>query len=172
MKPICFLDVDGVLNVFDAPDDWNDNLFWKNLTFPNPRNHDRLTQRQVILDRRHPNLLALLAADFDIVWATAWRSLANAALSDLLGLPQLPVVEFPHRGGVGGLHWKTPKLADWADGRPFIWIDDEARTGDASWLTSVNPNAMVLRCDPTYGLTDKHVLTALDFAAVLAGSKT
>jgi len=173
MKPICFLDVDGVLNVFDAAADWDDEHHYeKNLVFRNPRNNDRWTQRQVVLDRRHPALLGMLAADFEMVWATAWREAANAALSELLGLPQLPVVTFRHSGGVGGLHWKTPRLADWAEGRPFVWLDDEARSDDAAWLRNVNPDVAVLRCDPVYGLTDKHILDALDFAASLAGSKT
>lgn len=171
MKPICFLDVDGVINVFDAAADWNEHLYEKNLVFRNPRRNDRWAQREVILDRRHPNLLAMLAADFEIVWGTAWEEVANVALSELLGLPEIPVVDFRRTGIIAGLHWKTRRLADWADGRPFIWIDDEARPDDVNWLSTVNPNTLVLHCDPIYGLTDRHVLAALDFAASLAGSK-
>lgn len=172
MKPICFLDVDGVLNVFDAANDWNEHLYERTLIFRNPRMRDRWTQRDVILDRRHPNLLALLAADFELVWGTAWEDLANVALSELLGLPELPVVDFLPSDVAAGLHWKTRRLADWANGRPFVWIDDEPDAKDASWLNTVNPAAVVLRSDPTYGLTDRHVLAALDFASALAGSKT
>lgn len=172
MKPICFLDVDGVFNVFNGDEDWNDHLFEKALVFRNPYRGDRWTRRDVILDRRHPNLLTMLASDFELVWATAWENLANVAMSGLLGLPQLPVVDFHRNGVMAGLHWKTGRLADWADGRPFVWIDDEADTRDASWLNTVNPAAAVLKCNPVYGLGDRHVLAALDFAATLAGSRT
>jgi hypothetical protein len=169
MKPLCFLDVDGVLNVFRATG-LSQDLHNEDLIYKNPAG-GRWTKKPVILDRRHPQLLAMLAADFELVWGTAWEDAANQLLSELLGLEQLPVVHFyGPRYTDSPLHWKTERLAEYADGRPFCWIDDEADRHDAAWLRATNPATLVLVCDPAEGLGEKQVLAALDFAAALAVS--
>lgn len=53
--------------------------------------------------------------------ASTWREEANEAVAPRIGLPRLPVVEWPDAcadGGPQGLHWKTPHLVEWADHRP------------------------------------------------------
>jgi hypothetical protein len=80
----------------------------------------------------------------------------NEVVSPRLGLPDMPVVDFPESDDelVPGLNWKTMCLARWAAGRSFIWIDDEAADADRH-LGSHHPGkALVHRVEPLIGLTD------------------
>ena len=43
-----------------------------------------------------PEVLAELAACYELAWATAWEDNANLLLAPALGLPALPVVRFAH----------------------------------------------------------------------------
>ncbi|MQY24256.1 hypothetical protein [Nocardia macrotermitis] len=43
-----------------------------------------------------------------------------------------------------GLHWKTRTLVTFAAGRPFIWIDDEIRPLDESWVRTNHPGRALL----------------------------
>src|SRR5579859_7214416 len=102
--PLLFLDVDGVVLPIGAD----------------------LDELGVDLGRQ----LAALPAE--LVWATAWEHDANDELAPRLGLPALPVVEWPDasderdaQDAYFGLHWKTRALVEWAAGRDFAWADDE-----------------------------------------------
>lgn len=91
------------------------------------------------------------------MWATTWMDDANECLAPWLGLPPLPLVDWPG-GGEGkprGLHWKTRPLVAWADGRPFVWVDDEITDVDREWVAAHHPvRALLHRVDHRYGLTD------------------
>lgn len=167
VKPLLFLDVDGVINIFGAAPGWSEHLHSEQLIYK--ADNGQWVLKRVILDRRHPKLLAMLEADFQLVWATAWEGAANVLLADVLSLPELPVVRFSRSRWDGSkLHWKTRRLADYADGRPFCWIDDEATGHDAAWLAAVNPAACIQLCDPAEGLGERQVFSALHFAATHA----
>ncbi|WP_341273919.1 hypothetical protein [Krasilnikovia cinnamomea] len=82
---------------------------------------------------------------------------ANEVISPRLGLPELPVVDFPDAEDQleRGLHWKTMFLTRWAAGSPFVWIDDETTDADQRRVMDNHPGrALVHRVDPTAGLTD------------------
>jgi hypothetical protein len=107
-----------------------------------------------------PRLLSLGCAP---VWATTWLDDANAVVAPWLGLPPLPVVDWPRTPDFGGLHWKTRTLVSWAAGRPFVWLDDEITATDRAWITAHHPGpALPHRVDHREGLTDA------DFAALEA----
>lgn len=93
------------------------------------------------------------------MWATTWEHEANEWIGPRIGLPELPVVEWPRplRGDPSGLHWKTRTLADYAGRRPFAWIDDETGAGDRSWLASRHAApTLVLGVAPETGLLPAH----------------
>lgn len=94
---------------------------------------------------------------------------ANEAVAPRLGLPELPVMEWPDAGaddGPRGLHWKARPLVEWADGRPFIWVDDEIGAMDRVWVAAQHRGpSLLLRVDPTKGLTDADFSALTDWLA-------
>ncbi|MEU5908477.1 hypothetical protein ABZ780_29420 [Micromonospora sp. NPDC047467] len=96
------------------------------------------------------------------MWATTWMSDANDVLAPLLGLPTLPVVHWPDSDEMGVLHWKTRGLVEWAQGRPFVWVDDEISDADQQWVSTHHPSrALLHRVDPRRGLTE-HAFTVIE----------
>ncbi len=142
MRPVLFLDVDGPLIPFGAtPAHYPDGR-----QEPNP-----LLAR---LNPEHGRRLANLPCD--LVWATTWMAEANDVIAPRLGLPDLPVVDWPDgEQARPRLHWKTCGLVGFAAGRPFIWVDDEITDADRIWVASHHRGeALLHRVDPRAGLTD------------------
>ncbi|MEV4071546.1 HAD domain-containing protein [Nonomuraea fuscirosea] len=113
--------------------------------------------------------LRLAALPCDLVWATTWEDRANTEIAPRLGLPRLPVVNWPEPSAEDeredrwfGLCWKTRTLVAWASGRPFVWIDDEITDADRAWVSAHHPGRAFLHHVPSArGLTDDD-FTALD----------
>ncbi|MBL1077277.1 hypothetical protein JK358_23020 [Nocardia sp. 2] len=131
LRPLLFLDVDGPLLPFGGP---------------NAKTVD-------------PHLGPLLRAlPCELVWATTWMDEANLHLTPILGLPTLPVMQWPDTPDDGidawfGLHWKTRALVDRAAGGAFVWVDDEIRDSDREWVAANHGGrALLHRVDPRIGL--------------------
>lgn len=152
-----FVDVDGVLIPFQ------------------PRTAERVVSALTRSDGSGNPLLERLCPDDgrrllnlpgDLVWASTWMADANEVVAPRLGLPALPVVEWPDDDEADpqpnmGLHWKTMALTRWAEGRPFVWLDDEMTGADRQWVAAHHPRpALLHRVDSMSGLTD------VDLAAV------
>jgi len=112
------------------------------------------------LNHEHGRQLSQLPCD--LVWATTWMTDASEVIAPRIGLPELPIVNWPDEDEEDhGLHWKTRGLVDWADGRSFIWVDDEITDTDRAWVSAHHHGpALLHRVDPRRGLTDT------DFAAM------
>lgn len=153
-RPIVFLDVDGTLIPFRA----------RSTSCAGDPSGNPLLDRLDPADGRR-----LLALGCQLVWATTWMADANDLVAPRLGLPSLPVVEFPDDEPERGLHWKTATLTRWAAGRPFVWLDDEITDTDRRWVRTHHPGrALPHRVDPLAGLTET------DFASIhrwLAGQR-
>lgn len=152
-RPLLFLDVDGPLLPFGG---------------------SPLSGAREVVARPHlarlrldtgPRLAGLPCT---LVWATTWLEDANAEIASALGLPDLPVVRWPEPTVAHeredqwfGLCWKTRTVVDWADGRPFAWVDDEVTDADRGWVSAHHPGPALLRSiDASRGLRDQ------DFAAL------
>jgi hypothetical protein len=76
----------------------------------------------------------------------------------LLGLPHLAVADLPEaplEDPVGTLHWKTAVLVAAANGRRFIWLDDEISDVDRAWVDKHHRGSALLhRVDPRSGLVE------------------
>ncbi|MFD8701837.1 hypothetical protein ACFV1W_04310 [Kitasatospora sp. NPDC059648] len=171
-QPLLLLDVDGPLNPYAAP----------RLRRPaGYRSHELMptwwAERQarwaegeakplrVWLNPAHG--VELLALPYELVWATGWMEDANTHIGPHLGLPELPYIPWTEMFGEDpdGLHWKTRDVVAWADGRPFVWVDDELGPQDAEWIEANHPGpALVLHVNPRNGLRAEDFATLREWA--------
>ena len=103
-KPVVALDVDGVLNAYGMD---QDRLLpgWEMVTvdvptadIPDspflpevPREETAIPITMVVNPGLHGPWITELRERADVVWATTWEGMANAALCDVLGIEPLPV---------------------------------------------------------------------------------
>lgn len=130
-RPLLFLDVDGTLVPFGVPP-------------PDGRRGDQPW-----------------ALPCDLVWATTWMADANEVIAPLLGLPELPMVDWPDSAEEhDGPHWKPRGLVRWAAGRPFVWVDDEITDADEDWVATHHPGrALLCRVEAAQGITNADLNT-------------
>ncbi|MGI5376415.1 HAD domain-containing protein [Streptomyces sp. CA-251387] len=153
---LLFLDVDGTLIPFGAERPYP--LYEPPQPLPETAAHPLLARVDPALGIR---LRRLAALGCELVWATTWMDDANAALAPWLGLPPLPVVDWPDEGpeprlGPRGLHWKTRPLVARAADRPFVWVDDEITDADRAWVAGHHPSpALLHRVDHRHGPTGR-----------------
>ncbi|MEU2598417.1 HAD domain-containing protein [Streptomyces hirsutus] len=164
-RPFLFLDVDGPLIPFGSSAGHLRTAAVGSLTSPERGNP--------LLKRLDPGLGArLMALGCHLVWATTWMEKANETVSPRIGLPRLPVVEWPDfrvDEDPRGLHWKSRPLVEWAGGRPFIWVDDEISAMDRLWVDASHPGPSLLhRVDPTKGLMNADFSTLTDWLCAAA----
>lgn len=118
-RPLLFLDVDGPLNPYAAePETCPEG--YTTVRVPQesgtagergrPRTHTR--PPRVWLDPSHGP--ALLVLGYEICWATTWMDDANRWIGPVLGLPELPYVDFGtalFNERADGVHWKSGPAA-------------------------------------------------------------
>ncbi|MFE5188716.1 hypothetical protein [Streptomyces sp. NPDC056628] len=172
MRPLLYLDVDGPLNPYAARPERRPEGYTTHRLRPEgwpARYGDTPTRRikplRVWLDPGHGGRLRELAGLYELVWATTWGAEANTFIAPVLGLPELPVVEWSGADGgrADGTFWKTGPLVAHARGRPFAWVDDELRAADQDFVAARHDApALPHRVDARLGLREP------DFAAPAA----
>jgi hypothetical protein len=163
-RPLLFLDVDGPLNPYAAKP-------WRRpegYTTIKVALHPGRALRVWLSPSHGP---ALLALGFELCWATTWMDAANRWIGPVIGLPELPYVDF----GEGlfalrsdGVHWKTEAIVRYAGGRPFAWVDDEQGPADEEYVAARHPGpALLQQVSPRLGLRKGDFTALAEFAATL-----
>lgn len=158
MRPLLLIDVDGVLNPSMS------NSEAKRRGFMTRHAHDSHGWRyRLFLHNDHGRWLKAMTDQFELVWATTWEHTANVAIGPKIGLPELPVVEFDF---VQDQDSKVPGIVRFTQGRPFVWLDDDATDYDRELLEQ-NPKGLLIDIDHRVGLTPEHLEAARSWANAL-----
>ncbi|GGR50536.1 hypothetical protein [Streptomyces aurantiogriseus] len=163
-RPLLYLDVDGPLNPYAAK--------------PERRPEGYTTIRAAVRPGRplrvwlHPGHgAALLGLPYELCWATTWMGEANRWIAPVVGLPELPYVDFGDRLLAlrnDQVHWKTEILVAHAAGRPFAWVDDEQSSADEAYVARHHPApALLHHVNPRVGLREDDFTVLERFAAGL-----
>lgn len=162
LRPLILLDVDGVLNPWhkQGPRWLSVKAVCDGATFP------------VVLNPEHGPMLLQLAAETgaELVWATTWEHHANREIGPLIGLPELPVIEVNSGPDAPRVHPKTPPVAEYVKGRPFVWFDDDLDRADRLYLKGHDgvDRFRVIDVGPREGLRPLHIERAAEWLASLA----
>lgn len=159
MKPLLFLDVDGVLNCFsDKNGEWFDVPFIS----PFDLSKEPTIDMKVCIPLGTQERIAKLLDHFEIVWCTAWFGAAHGAFKKALGLPD---ESWPY---VNWNQYKLPELIKFAHGRSWAFVDDDIQfeLNGLGWDVDrhIPDNGLLVDVNPNYGLSDEHVTALVKFA--------
>lgn len=87
------------------------------------------------------------------MWATTWEHSANEAMSPVLGLGQLPVIEFD-RGS--GDTWKLPSVQEFVSDHAMAWVDDGLYIDAFTWAREREEPTLLIRTSSSVGMTADH----------------
>ncbi|KOX17915.1 hypothetical protein ADK67_37630 [Saccharothrix sp. NRRL B-16348] len=184
-RGLLLLDVDGPLNPYAAnphrrPEGYRTFRHTRRGTWHTGRDARRYKGLRVWLNPDHGGLLRALADDtgLELVWATTWMHLANTLVAPAIGLPELPVIEFPETdfdrddGWLPDGNWKWRAVAAFAGGRPLAWLDDEHDQGHhevRAWFDREREGVPTNLChvDPRRGLRTEHLDDIRSWAATI-----
>ncbi|OQD53870.1 hypothetical protein BM536_026910 [Streptomyces phaeoluteigriseus] len=162
-RPLLFLDVDGPLNPYAAKPERRPEGY---TTIRVPQSTGAAEERRGLTLSRRPLRVwlnpehgrALLRLGYELCWATTWMADANRWIAPVLGLPDLSFVDFGDallQDRPDGVHWKTGPLVEYANGRPFAWVDDEQADVDQEYVTAHHrAPALLHHVSPRLGLRE------------------
>lgn len=155
VRPVIYLDVDGVLNALHwrnepPPDTWDDFEYHPNVN-PDPEYYVNNECFNLWLSKKM--VAAIVALDADVKWLTTWRECAPKTIAPLVDAPEWPYLEW-YRSKAQAL------LADQEnEPRPFIWIDDDV--AEERYLPLLSPEweekFLLIRPDGRTGLLPEEV---------------
>lgn len=157
MKPIAFIDVDGVLNRLCS-----DTAAQKRGGLIDTYGESRFGRRfKFYLDKSDADRLHSLEPDFELAWGTTWEDSANEQVGQQIGLRNLSLVARAELRDPS----KWAGIVRAAEGRPFVWFEDDTYYSKRFNETMPNPpqDFLIIEVDPLTGLTDDHIVTAKEW---------
>jgi hypothetical protein len=150
IRPLLFIDVDGVLNPLGPG------------ARPEGFCRYELLGYEVWLSTLHGRWLNDLRRWFDLAWATTWEQDAPRLVAPRIGLEgHVPVVDLgPMRIGQT---WKLRAVRLYAGNRPCAWLDDDLGPDAMGWAAAREIPTLLLRVDPREGMTERHFRQLEDF---------
>jgi hypothetical protein len=186
-RVLLLLDVDGPLNPYAAkatrrPPGYETFRLTSYGAWLSGKKAKQRKGMRVWLNPDHGRMLTELAGRTGLTtaWATTWLDQANTYVAPVLGLPELPVVRFPeadlqpvqggHHWRRDG-HWKWRGVAEFAEGRPLAWLDDEhddpryAEARQEFEQGREDSPTLLVHVDPGQGVQPAHLEQVRDWAA-------
>ncbi len=145
-RPILAVDVDGVISLFGFEEPPDRSL----------ASFELIDGMVHCISLGAGERLRRLAEYYELVWATGWEERANDVLPRILGLPELPVVNFGGAAQFGTAHWKLEPLAELAEGRALAWIDDSFDESCYEWARSRSHPTLLVPTESKLGLEEAH----------------
>ena len=156
-KPPLLLDVDGVLIPWQAKTD-PPHYEWFEL---HHRARGTNTKEAALLSPNLAARLVQLKQKFELVWATGWEHEANRVIAPILGLPELPVIEFPR--DEDGTFVKLETISGIPSAYPLVWLDDELTDEARDWARTRLGSTLLVDVDPSTGLTHENLDRVFSF---------
>jgi HAD domain in Swiss Army Knife RNA repair proteins len=160
-KPLLMVDIDGVISLFG----FAGQEAWTGQPKTPPGSFHTIDGIPHFLSRAAADHLLILAADFDLVWASGWEEKAEEYLPRLLDLPSgLPFLRFERSPGRSNAHWKLDAIEEHADSRALAWIDDAFNDACHAWALKRTAPTLLVQTAPECGLTAMETQLLVDWA--------
>ena len=153
-RPVLAVDVDGVVSLFgyDEPPDATVACF------------EEIDGMTYCISLAAGERLRRLSAFYELLWASGWEARANRYLPRLLGLPELPHLDFEGAARFGSAHWKLRPLGEYAQARALAWIDDSFDETCYEWARSRREPTLLMPTESHLGLEEVHVEALIAWA--------
>lgn len=182
-RPRLLLDVDGVLNAFEAfeIDDPSQPATYENMLLPDHFRVRVVNGFVLALNPAHVGWLRELEAHFEIIWTTMWEHHAPTELGPVLGIgTDWPYVDFAQfhdevlleRWGESVGHYKFPGVVAVSGDLPMVWIDDDLHADQYEWAAerdAMGIPTMLVQPSPATGWIEEEFHEVLAFATRLRG---
>ncbi len=153
IKPLLFVDVDGVISLFGFEAGRRPAGTWLNVE-----------GIQHLISASAGEHLLGLSEHFELVWCTGWEERANEHLVRALALPApLPCLTFASAPATTA-HWKLDALDAHAGVRPLAWIDDAFDDACRAWAAARAAPTLLVATTPAEGLSARQVAELEGFA--------
>ena len=183
-RPLLLLDVDGVLNAFEAWEriDPQAPLRRDNVRAPAGWRQVAVDGYQLLLNPEHVGWVAQLSQHFEMVWATMWQERAPLALAPVVGFGAdwswISFDSYQHRTtsqrtGFGIGSYKFPGVVATAGDRPMVWVDDDLEPAIYDWAAERDAGGiptLLVQPLPSEGWTRAELDAVLAFVDSVGGA--
>ena len=158
-RPLLAIDVDGVISLFG---------------FDEPPARDQASFQLIdgmvhCISLAAGERLGRLGEFYEMIWATGWEEKANDYLPNVLGVPELPVLNFKGAARFGSAHWKLAPIDEYSRGRPVAWIDDSFDESCYEWAKERENPTLLVPTESAIGLEEAHTEALIAWARSLGG---